>query len=80
MTTLQAAHNHVHADRGKALTDREVEVLQLVADGLSNRDAGFRLGLSAGTVKSHLARIAHKLGTGDRTHMVVLAIRAGRIR
>ena len=61
------------------LSTREVEVLRLVADGKSNRDIGAALGLSALTVKSHLARIARKLGTGDRAEMVVLALRAGAI-
>lgn len=59
------------------LSAREVEVLQLVADGRSNKDIGEALGLSALTVKSHLARIARKLGTGDRAEMVVVAMRAG---
>jgi DNA-binding NarL/FixJ family response regulator len=62
-----------------ALSAREVEVLGLVAGGRSNRDIGEALGLSALTVKSHLARIARKLGTGDRAEMVVLALRAGAI-
>ena len=59
------------------LSAREVEVLQLVADGRSNKEIGEALGLSALTVKSHLARIARKLGTGDRAEMVVVAMRAG---
>lgn len=63
----------------EGLSGREVEVLQRVASGLSNRDIGESLGLSALTVKSHLARIARKLGTGDRAEMVVLALRAGVI-
>ncbi len=62
------------------LTAREVEVLRLVSDGQSNKQAGVRLGLSALTVKSHLARIARKLGTGDRAEMVAMAMRAGVIR
>ena len=61
------------------LSAREVEVLQLVADGRSNKDVGESLGLSALTVKSHLARIARKLGTGDRAEMVAVALRAGVI-
>jgi DNA-binding NarL/FixJ family response regulator len=61
----------------EGLSAREVEVLQLVADGRSNKDIGEALGLSALTVKSHLARIARKLGTGDRAEMVVVAMRAG---
>jgi DNA-binding NarL/FixJ family response regulator len=62
-----------------SLSDREVEVLSLVAEGMSNKDVGEQLGLSALTVKSHLARIARKLGTGDRAEMVVLAMRAGLV-
>src|SRR5206468_4164931 len=62
------------------LSGREVEVLKLVADGRSNKEIGETLGLSALTVKSHLARIARKLGTGDRAEMVAMAMRAGVIR
>jgi len=61
------------------LSAREIEVLRLVADGRSNKWIGERLSLSALTVKSHLARIGRKLGTGDRAHMVALALRAGVI-
>jgi DNA-binding NarL/FixJ family response regulator len=61
------------------LSAREVGVLRLVADGRSNKEIGQELGLSALTVKSHLARIARKLGTGDRAEMVALAMRAGVI-
>ncbi len=49
-------------------------------DGQSNKEIGEDLGLSSLTVKSHLARIARKLGTGDRAEMVALAMRAGVIR
>jgi DNA-binding NarL/FixJ family response regulator len=59
------------------LSAREVEVIQLVADGRSNKYIGDKLSLSALTVKSHLARIGRKLGTGDRAHIVALALRAG---
>jgi DNA-binding CsgD family transcriptional regulator len=64
----------------EALSAREIEVLELVAGGRSNRDIGEALGLSALTVKSHLARIARKLGTGDRAEMVLIALRAGVIQ
>ena len=69
-------------DRGDgvdSLSAREIQVLQLVADGKSNKDIGEELGLSALTVKSHLARIARKLGTGDRAEMVATAMRSGAI-
>ncbi len=62
-----------------SLSAREIQVLQLVADGKSNKDIGDELGLSALTVKSHLARIARKLGTGDRAEMVATAMRSGAI-
>ena len=62
------------------LSAREVEVLALVAEGRSNKEIGESLGLSALTVKSHLARIARKLGTGDRAEMVVVAMRAGLVQ
>ncbi|MEJ5914182.1 helix-turn-helix transcriptional regulator [Pseudokineococcus sp. 1T1Z-3] len=61
------------------LSEREVQVIALVADGRSNRDVGEALGLSALTVKSHLARIARKLRTGDRAEMVAIALRAGLV-
>lgn len=62
-----------------ALSERELEVLRMVADGQTNREVGERLGVSALTVKSHLARIARKLGSGDRAEMVATAIRCGYI-
>ncbi|MBO1750537.1 response regulator transcription factor [Actinotalea sp. BY-33] len=57
------------------LTARELGVLRLVADGRTNRQIGEHLELSALTVKSHLARISRKVGTGDRAEMVAYAIR-----
>ena len=78
---LAAGLRGTPADRGVSeLSDREVEVLSRVAEGQSNKEIGEHLGLSALTVKSHLARIARKLGTGDRAEMVALAMRAGVIR
>ncbi len=63
-----------------ALTAREVGVLRLVAEGRSNREIGEDLALSALTVKSHLARISRKIGTGDRAEMVAFAIRHELLR
>lgn len=62
------------------LSSREIEVLQLVAAGHSNREIGQTLNLSAATIKSHLSRIGRKLGAGDRVRMVVHAMRANIIR
>lgn len=63
---------------GTPLTDREIQVMRLVAEGMSNREIGARLYLSPSTVKQHLARIADKLGThGDRAGMVARLFRQG---
>jgi DNA-binding NarL/FixJ family response regulator len=75
--TLTARPRAARLTGAEALSGREVEVLQLVSDGRSNKEIGEALGLSALTVKSHLARIARKLGTGDRAEMVVVSMRAG---
>jgi len=66
-------------DRLGKLTARELEILELVADGRSNKWIAEHLSLSALTVKSHLSRIGRKLGTGDRSHQVAVAIRAGML-
>ncbi|WP_410657311.1 response regulator [Amycolatopsis sp. lyj-112] len=63
-----------------ALTRREIEVLTLVADGLSNRAIADRLYLTEGTVKSHLARSYTKLGVDSRTSAVATATDLGLIR
>ncbi|WCN83936.1 response regulator [Micromonospora sp. LH3U1] len=67
-------------DPRTALTGREIEVLTLVADGLSNQAIGSRLHLTEGTVKSHLVRIYTKLGVESRTAAVATATQLGLIR
>ncbi|MER6946675.1 response regulator transcription factor [Nonomuraea sp. NPDC000554] len=62
-----------------ALTDREREVMTLVAAGLSNDEIAARLVLSPATAKTHVSRIMTKLGTRDRAQLVVLAYEAGMI-
>jgi DNA-binding NarL/FixJ family response regulator len=62
------------------LTARELEVLKLVARGLSNRQIGESLFLSDATVKTHLAHAYAKLGVGDRVQAVVLAYESGLVR
>ena len=59
------------------LTGRELEVLRLLAQGLTNPEIGARLGVSRGTVKVHVEHIIAKLGASDRTQAVVWAYRTG---
>jgi DNA-binding NarL/FixJ family response regulator len=61
------------------LSDREVEVLELVARGLSNRDVATAIGRTDETVKVHLKNIFAKLGVADRTEAVTVAITRGII-
>ena len=65
------------AGQGPAISDREREVLQLTADGLSAPQIGARLHLSPATVKSHLQNVYEKLGVSDRAAAVATAIRLG---
>ncbi|MEY4361620.1 MAG: hypothetical protein RL391_926 [Actinomycetota bacterium] len=59
------------------LSDREEEVLSLVASGLTNPEIASRLFISARTVKNHLASIYDKLGVGDKTQALIRAVRLG---
>ncbi|MEX1163664.1 MAG: response regulator transcription factor [Nitriliruptor sp.] len=63
-----------------ALTSRELEVLQLLAEGLTNQQVGTRLGLSARTVKTHVQNLLVKLDVPDRTGAVARGFRLGLIR
>jgi DNA-binding NarL/FixJ family response regulator len=62
-------------DREEMLTAREREILQLLADGMSNADAAQRLFISQETVKSHVRHILAKLEADTRTHAVAIALR-----
>ncbi|HEY5809656.1 MAG TPA: response regulator transcription factor [Povalibacter sp.] len=59
------------------LSNREVEVLTLVAAGNSNKEIGVRLSITEETTKAHMKRIIAKLGANDRTHAVTLALARG---
>lgn len=63
----------------EALTERELLILGLVAEGLENKRIGTRLDISAETVKSHVTRIFEKLGAHNRTEAVRIALRRGML-
>lgn len=70
----------MRAPAEEALSSRELEILAAVARGLSNKDIGRQLYVSEATVKTHLLRIFGKLGVGDRTAAVTVALERGIIR
>lgn len=63
----------------EAITPREVEILQQIAEGNRNRDIAQRLFISEGTVKVHIQHIMEKLGANDRTQAITIAVRRGII-
>ena len=62
------------------LSTREMEILQLIARGASNKEIGRELSISRQTVKNHMSSILRKLAVNDRTQAAVLALRRGWIR
>lgn len=66
-------------DFSEQLTEREIETLRLLGEGLSNRDIAERLFISENTVKFHVRNILQKLGVQNRTEAVALAFRRGLI-
>jgi DNA-binding NarL/FixJ family response regulator len=63
-----------------ALSGREIEVLQLVAGGMRNKEVAGRLGISEATVNAHMKHILEKLHASDRTHAVTTALKRGIIK
>ena len=63
----------------EALTEREVDVLRLVAEGLTNDEIGARLHLSPLTAKTHVSRIMQKLHARDRVRLVIIAYESGLV-
>ena len=70
----------MRAPAEEKLSSRELEVLQLVAEGASNSDIAGRLHISQATVKSHLINIFGKLSVSDRTAAVTVALQRGILR
>jgi two-component system NarL family response regulator len=62
------------------MTDREVQVLELIARGLSNKEIGEALTIAEGTVKAHVNSLLDKLEARDRTEAAMIALRRGIIR
>jgi len=79
LSTHKLLNGHDHSPRGRVegpsvmLTERERQIMQLVREGLSNKDIGRQCNLSDGTVKVHLHHIYEKLAIRNRTALAVLA-------
>jgi DNA-binding NarL/FixJ family response regulator len=68
-----------HVSRS-GLSSREIEVLELLARGMSNKEIAHKLSLADGTIKSHIKNILTKLDANDRTHAAFIAIQRGILR
>jgi DNA-binding NarL/FixJ family response regulator len=68
------------ADDADILSERELDVLKLMAKGMSNKEIGRALWIGETTVKTHVSHILHKLGQPDRTSAVLAAVKAGLVR
>lgn len=77
--TLRSSSDVMTEDAAERLSARELEVLALIVDGLTNKEIASRLCLSPDTVKNHVVHIIQKLGVSDRTQAAVMAVRQGMI-
>jgi len=75
---IAAARSRKVSER-TGLTPRELEILEMMAEGMSNRRIAARLGISGYTVKFHVASVLGKLGAATRTEAVTLGVRHGLI-
>ena len=77
----QVAHqtSQIREPYKEDLTERELEVIRLVADGLSNQEIAAKLTISENTVKTHISNILGKLALSDRTQLAIYAIRHGLV-
>jgi DNA-binding NarL/FixJ family response regulator len=74
LSGLEGLHNaFVSLEQPDPLTDRETEILRLMAGGFSNKEIANSLGVAEGTVKNHVSNILSKLGVRDRTRAVLKA-------
>lgn len=60
----------------KTLSPREIQIMRLVADGLSNKAIGAQLYLSPNTIKTHMQRITKRIGANGRAHAVAICLRS----
>jgi len=65
--------------RADGMTPREVEILRLLGQGLTNKQIAYRLEISAKTVRNHIGNLYSKLGVGDRSQAVLYAVRKGLV-
>ncbi|MBL7061860.1 MAG: response regulator transcription factor [Dehalococcoidia bacterium] len=75
----QVACTQGHLGNAKGLGRRELQALELAAEGLTNKEIASRLYISERTVQSHFGAIFHKLGVKSRTQAVFVALRQGRL-
>jgi DNA-binding NarL/FixJ family response regulator len=71
----RVAHDARSSASRRSLTQRELQILEALADGLSNKTIAHQLSLSEETIKSHLRSMYEKLGAADRAHAVSIALR-----